>query len=207
MFSLVVTSCISNLYQIDLQKAENTSKSSPPYLLFLECLRAVSNSRPPIETIYWHWAPPNLVIFLYIETNCLDCLCYQMFKVHRACSIENQVWTLSKQVWDRVLPTGFLPPTLLHNSHMSAKNWGKFWWIFDDGVKIVQPAEVGLLMARLLLLLLMLLLVRWRKAAGQLFRRFIPVCLASKTPLTLFYLKHLPCFNPFVTRELTQQEW
>ena len=63
----------------------------PPRLLFLECLRAVSNSRPPIETIYWHWAPPNLVIFLYIETNCLKCLCYQMFKVHRACSIENQV--------------------------------------------------------------------------------------------------------------------
>ena len=42
---------------------------------------------------------------------------------------------------------------------MSAKNGGKFWPIFDDGVKIVQPAEVGLLMARLFLLLLLLLLL------------------------------------------------
>ena len=111
----LVTSCVFHPYQSHFRKTEMAMCSSLSHHTSSQewrsaCTQVVPlawmsrSSEHQLKASNWDnlltLGSLNLVIFLNIETNCLKCLCYdQMFKVRSACSIENQVWNLFKQVW------------------------------------------------------------------------------------------------------------
>ena len=113
--------------------------------------------------------------FLVYWSKLTKCLCYQMLKVHSACGIEHQV--LSGV--EAGLGSGFQNTTV---TCQTQKN-------FVRHVRSGENCSAG----RLLMALLLLLMLRWRKAARQLFRQFIPVSIAP--PPTLATVSHPPTFH------------
>ena len=189
--SLKVTYQAVRLWSGQLKKRDTAMLSTPSLPPPPQPMDA-HKSFPPLSNVSKQWAARGLQLRQFTDI-CLPqfgkflvywdklCLCSQMFKFKYRARAASKIRFEAEQ---SRIEIGFCQQVcstsqILHNVRCQQKNvnFTRVWKL--------QPSQVGLLMAHLLLLLVLLLL-RWRKAAGQLFRRFIPVCLARPPP---FYHK------------------